>query len=370
MDFNAIDIQELIIADISGSITNEEKDRLDKLMTEYEEVRDRYEYIKRELASENTDAVRESHTTASQLLEMARRRKMSMRRTISMYAVAASMTGILILGGLAFYSKSVKAPEQIALQSNNKVMLMIGNKKIDLECKTCEDSANSYVLHTSNKQLTYTGNSKDQTLGTLTVPAGKSYNVVLDDGTIVYMNAASKLEFPMKFNGNKREITISGEAYLQIAKNAEQPFIVHLGNSYVQVLGTEFNVNTYDSGTVKVSLVKGSVRMNTGKDSVLLKPGKAATFTGTALVVDPFDEDDVLSWKSGILKFSGATIDEIARTVIPRYFDEQVVIDPSASGKKFTGVIDRNKPLKEFLYHLTITNEITHYTHNGVIHLK
>ena len=369
MDFNAIDIQELIIADISGSITNEEKDRLDKLMTEYEEVRDRYEYIKRELASENTDAVRESHTTASQLLEMARRRKMSMRRTISMYAVAASMTGILILGGLAFYSKSVKAPEQIALQSNN-VMLLIGNKKIDLECKTCEVSANGYVLHNINKQLTYAGISEDQTLGTLTVPAGKSYNVVLDDGTIVYMNAASKLEFPTKFNGNKREITISGEAYLQIAKKAEQPFIVHLGDSYVQVLGTEFNVNTYDSGTVKVSLVKGSVKMHTGNDSVLLKPGKAVTFTGTTLVVDPFDEDEVLGWKSGILRFSGATIDEIARTVIPRYFNEQVVIDPSASGKKFTGVIDRNKPLKEFLYHLTITNEITHYTQKGVIHLK
>jgi transmembrane sensor len=369
MDFNAIDIQELIIADISGSITKQEKDRLNSLMTEYREVRDRYEHIKRELAFVNTAAVRESHTTADQLLEMARRQKSG--RTIRMFAIAASLTGIvLILGGLPFYLSTLKVPEQFASQLSNKVVLSIGNKKIDLECKTCEINANGYVLHNDNKQLTYTGASGDQTLGILTVPAGKFYNVVLDDGTIVYMNAASTLEFPMKFNGSKREITISGEAYLKIAKNADHPFIVHLNDSYVQVLGTEFNVNTYDRGTVKVSLVKGSVKMNAGNDSVILHPGKTAAYAGTAIAVNSFDEDEVLSWKSGMLKFSGITIDEIAAIVIPRYFNEQVVIDPSATGKKFTGVIDRNKPLKEFLYHLTITNEITHYTENGVIHLK
>jgi ferric-dicitrate binding protein FerR (iron transport regulator) len=369
MDLNAIDIQELIIADISGSITNEEKNRLNRLMTEYKEVRETYEHIKRELATVNTAAVRESHTSASQLIEMARKRKSG--RTIRMFAIAASMTGIcIILGGLPFYLSSLKAPKQIASQTNNQVMLMVGDKKINLECKTCEMNAKGFVLNSKDNQLTYTGANGDQTLGKLTVPAGKSYNVVLDDGTIVYMNAASSMEFPMKFNGNKREISISGEAYLKIAKRADRPFIVRLNDSYVQVLGTEFNVNTYDKGTVKVSLVEGSVKMNAGKDSVILQAGKAADYAGDAIRVNPFDADEVLSWKSGMLKFSGITIDEIAEKVIPRYFDEHVVIDPSAAGKKFTGVIDRNKPLKEFLYHLTITNEITHYIDNGVIHLK
>jgi ferric-dicitrate binding protein FerR (iron transport regulator) len=369
MDINAIDIQELIIADLSGSITNEEKNRLNRLMTESRDVRDRYEHIKSELASVNTAAVRESHTSATELLEMARRRKNG--RTIRMFAIAASAAAIvLILGGLPYYLRSLKVSEQIASHLNNKMMLMIGNTKIDLECKTCEINANGYVLHNSNKQLTYTGANGDQISGILTVPAGKSYNVVLDDGSVVYMNAASRMEFPMKFNGNKREITISGEAYLKVAKNADRPFIVHLNNSYVQVLGTEFNVNTYDSGAIHVSLVTGSVKLNAGQDSVILQPGKAAAYEGAAIAVNSFDEDEVLSWKSGMLKFSGITIDEIADKVIPRYFDEHVVIDPSASGKKFTGVIDRNKPLKEFLYHLTITNEITHYMKDGVIHLK
>ena len=369
MDINAIDIQALIIADISGSIADEEKEQLEKLMTEYPEVRNRYENIKRALASENTDAVRESHTTASQLLEMARRRKGGRTIRIFQFAAAAGMIGLIAFGGI-YYWTFVKTPDLVASQLNNNVMLTVGDKKIDLECTTCETNANGYALHSSNKQLTYTGAGGDQTLGTLTVPAGKSWDVVLDDGTIVSMNAASKLEFPMKFNGNKREISITGEAYLQVAKKAGQPFIVHLNNSYVQVLGTAFNVNTYDSGKVQVSLVEGSVKMNTGNDSVLLKPGNAAIYEGTALTVNSFDEDEILSWKTGMLQFSGATIDEIVKTVIPRYFNQQLVIDPSASGKKFTGVIDRNKPLEEFLYHLTITNEITHYTDNGVIHLK
>src|SRR6186713_866833 len=290
MDINAIDIQELIIADISGSITNEEKNRLNRLMTEYKDVRERYEHIKKELAFVNTAAVRESHTSASQLLEMAKRRKSG--RTVRMFAIAASMTGIVaILSGLPFYLSTLKVPEQVASLADNKdkVMLRIGNKKVDLECKNCEINANGYVLHNNNKQLTYTGASEDKTSVTLTVPAGKSYNVVLDDGSIVYMNAASKLEFPMKFIGDKREITISGEAYLKIAKDANHPFIVHLNDSYVQVLGTEFNVNTYDSGTVKVSLVEGSVKMNTSKDSVILNPGKAAAYTGEAIAVNSFD---------------------------------------------------------------------------------
>ncbi|SFE45333.1 FecR family protein [Chitinophaga sp. CF118] len=368
MNFNALDIQHLIIADISGSITAEEKAQLERLMSEYAVIRQRYEQLKKELAVVNTASVREKHASSSKLLEIAHRRKRN--KTIRNRSIAACITGICILGGLTYYQYTQQIPEQIALLHDKNVELIIGDKKVDLECETCDINANGYVLHSNNKQLTYTGANGEATLATLTVPAGKYYNVVLDDGTIVSMNAASKLKFPMKFKGNTREITISGEAYLQIALDASHPFIVHLPDSYVQVLGTEFNVNTYDSGTVKVSLVKGKVKMNAGTDSIILQEGNAASYTGTALKVDPFDENEVLSWKSGMLTFSGISIDEIARKILPRYLDIHLVIDPSASGKKFTGVIDRNKPIEDFLYHLTITNEITHYTKNGVIHLQ
>lgn len=368
MDLNALDIQRLIIADISGSITPDEKEQLTELMSEYRVIRERYEYLKIELADVNTSAVREKHATSSELLQMAHRRERT--TAIRTWAAAASVTGILILGGLALYHPSREVPAQLASKHSKAIELLIGGEKFNLDCPGCEFKTEGYNLHSSDKQLTYTASGGKALMASLAVPAGKYYNIVLDDGSIVYLNATSKLDFPMKFQGDKREISISGEAYVQVAKDAGHPFIVHLPNSDVQVLGTEFNVNTYDSGTDKVSLVKGSVKVNAGKDSVFLQPGTAASWSGKDLSVDQFDEDEVLSWKTGMLAFSGTSIDEIAGTVIPRYFDMNLVIDPSASGKKFTGVIDRNKPIDDFLDNLSITTEITHYTKDGVIHLK
>jgi transmembrane sensor len=368
MDLNALDIQRLIVADISGSITAEEKAQLEELMSEYRVIRERYEYLKTELADVNTSAVREQHATSRELIDIANRRERN--RVVSNWAIAASITGIVALGGLTLYRTAKQTPAELLAMQSKQVELLLGSKKYSLECPNCDIKAEGYTLHSNNKELTYSASNGKETMGSLNVPAGKSYNVRLDDGTVVYMNAESKLDFPMKFHGSKREITVSGEAYIQVAQDAEHPFIVHLPNSDVRVLGTEFNVNTYDKGIDRVSLVKGSVKMNAGKDSVLLQPGKTATLDGQALVVAAFDEDQVLGWKNGILSFSGASIDEIAETIIPRYFDMHLVIDPSASGKKFTGVIDRNKPISDFLEHLSITTEITNYTKDGVIHLK
>src|SRR5690606_32808342 len=100
-------------------------------------------------------------------------------------------------------------------------------------------------------------------VNTLTVPAGLDYKVHLPDGSEIWMNSTSQLQFPSEFSAATREISIKGEAYLNVAPNKEKPFIVHLPKSTVRVLGTEFNVNTYGLNTETVALVKGSVQLNT-----------------------------------------------------------------------------------------------------------
>jgi hypothetical protein len=366
MGLDAIDIQTLIIADILGSITPEEKIQLNKLMAEDREVRFQYEYIQKELASEGTQVAGQGYATADQLIAIAGKRKRN--KIVRVFAAASA---ILILGGglLYYINPSMKA-DSPALVSDNMIRLTVGDKKINLETDALEMNANGFLLHSNNKTLTYTGASDTYNTSTLTVPSGKDYKVILSDGSTVILNSASTLEFPMTFHGNTREIRITGEAFFKIAKNT-QPFIVHTPNSDVQVLGTEFNVNTYDSGTVKVALVEGSVKMNASGSSVLLKPGNAATFAGEEITVNPFDQEEILDRQKGIFRFpDGVTIDEIAKA-IPRYSGVKLIVDQSAAGKKFLGITyNRNKPIEYFMEQLNATKEIISYKEGEVIHLK
>lgn len=369
MDLDAIDIQTLIIADILGSITPEEKIQLNKLKTEYEEVRLQYEYIKKELASEGTQIAGEGYATADQLIAIAGKRKRN--KIIKVFAAASTV--LIVGGGLLYYMNSSMKPDSPAFVSDhvndNIIMLTVGSRKINLESKPLEN-VNGFLLSSNHKTLTYTGASEIYTASTLTVPSGKDYTVILSDGSTVILNSASKLEFPMKFHGNSREVSITGEAFFKIARNT-QPFIVHTPNSDVQVLGTEFNVNTYDSGTVKVALVAGSVKMNAGGNSVLLKPGRMATFAGKDITTNSFDLEDIMDWQKGIFRFpDGVTVNEIAKAV-PRYSGTKLIVDQSATGKKFIGITyNRNKPIEDLLFQLNATKEITSYKQGGEIHLK
>lgn len=367
MGLDAIDIQTLIIADILGSITPEEKIQLNQLMAEDEDVRLQYEYIQKELASEGTQVAGKGYATADQLIAIAGKRKLY---KIMKRVAAAACTVLILGGGLLYYINSSMKADSPAFVGDNKIRLTVGDKKINLENDALEMNANGFLLHSNNKTLTYTGASDTYNNSTLTVPSGKDYKVILSDGSTVILNSASILEFPMTFHGDTREIRITGEAFFKIAKNTK-PFIVHTPNSDVQVLGTEFNVNTYDRGIVKVALVEGSVKMNAGGSSVLLKPGNAATFAGKDIVVNSFDQEELLDRQNGIFRFpDGVTIDEIAQA-IPRYSGVQLIVDQSAAGKKFLGITyNRNKPIEYFMEQLNATKEIISYKQGEVIHLK
>jgi ferric-dicitrate binding protein FerR (iron transport regulator) len=110
---------------------------------------------------------------------------------------------------------------------------------------------------------------------TLSTPRGGKYQVVLPDGSKVWLNAESSLHFPTAFTGNQREVTLTGEAYFEVAKNKEKPFRVKVDGMSINVLGTHFNVNAYsDENTIKTSLLEGSVKIIKNNKSNLLKPGK------------------------------------------------------------------------------------------------
>jgi len=176
---------------------------------------------------------------------------------------------------------------------------------------------------------------------------------------------------PLAFDDD-REVRVDGEAYFTVAKDEEKPFRVHLPKSTVQVLGTSFNVNTYDSGQVKVALESGAVKLLTNDGDALLRPGMAVRYqSGVRPVATPFNARAVLSWKSGYYVFENTPISEIG-DVIARTYRVKVVIDSKATaGKRYSSRLEKGAPLKPFLERLKTLNNIDYQFKNGdsIVHL-
>jgi hypothetical protein len=370
MDLEAIDIQTLIVADILGTITPDEKTQLDKLMIDRPELQALYAEIREEMDRENIAAHAVGSISAEELISKAQRRVRN--RYIRVFAAAASSIGLV--GGLSYYLLTSQQPTTLASWEDGKnILLKIGQQEINLE-NNAATNVNGVAFHLETGSLTFSSlNSTTQDLGVLTVPRGKNnYKVILDDGSEVLLNNTSRLSFPLKFDGAKREISIDGEAYVKVSPKAGQPFIVHLPyNREVEVLGTEFNVNTYDSGIARISLVQGSVQVAEGESRTLLTPGKAATIDAKQIAVNTFETDEVLGWRDGIIVFpDNVTIEKIAE-VAGRNMKVKIMVEKSAAGKKFIGVIlDKSKPISHLLQQLTDTKEVTYnISKDGVIHI-
>lgn len=152
---------------------------------------------------------------------------------------------------------------------------------------------------------------------TLTVPAGQRVNLKLPDGTSVWLNARSEMIYPAVFSGSKREIKLNGEAYFEVAHNAERPFVVHTEKCNIEVLGTKFNVGAYsDTDGFSTSLMEGSVKVTDNASlsaSVLLKPGQEVHLEDNRLLVSSIDDYDQFRWREGLVCFSDIPFNELMR---------------------------------------------------------
>ena len=186
---------------------------------------------------------------------------------------------------------------------------------------------------------------------TLSTPRGGQYQVVLPDGSKVWLNAASSLLFPTAFTGSQRKVELTGEAYFEVAKNKDKPFLVKVGDMQVKVLGTHFNINAYsDENTIRTSLLEGSVKIIKDNKSKLLKPGNQAVLNKKQNEIDITDIDmnGVMAWKNGLFQFEGDNITTIMRE-IGRWYNVEIVYSGKVPARTFEGKISRNAELSEVL---------------------
>lgn len=201
---------------------------------------------------------------------------------------------------------------------------------------------------------------------TLSTPRGGKFQLVLPDGTHVWLNAASAIRFPVVFTGKDRMVELRGEAYFDVTPKAESAFSVKAANVNVKVLGTGFNIMAYeDEGAVKTTLAQGIVKVDNGKGMVQLKPGELAepVAGGDGFEVRNADMDVVLAWKEDKFRFKNADIKTIMRQVA-RWYNIEVNYEGAMNSKGLTGTMLRKGSIEELLGVLEETGYV-HFTMNN-----
>ena len=204
-------------------------------------------------------------------------------------------------------------------------------------------------------------------INTLTTPEGRQFQLELEDGTKVWLNAASSISYPTVFHGTERVVNVTGEVYFEVAKNKAKPFRVRLADhSSIEVLGTHFNVNAYaDEAAFRTTLLEGSVKFTSAtQGSVIMKPGEQTQLTNNGMkLVKSVDIEHVMAWKYGFFSFQDASLAEVMKQ-LSRWYDLDIVYEGKIPEIDFNGEIDKNLTLSQVLNGLSATR-INYIIKNG-----
>jgi transmembrane sensor len=266
----------------------------------------------------------------------------------------------------------VKAKDDVKPPTGNKAILKLADGRlIQLDSSgvgTLAVQGNMQVVKQADGRITYKGDAGEKVIyNTLSVPRGSTpVKLVLGDGSGVWLNVASSITYPTAFVGHERKVEITGEAYFEITKNKEMPFVVKRMNDdvQVQVLGTHFNVNAYeDEASIKVTLLEGSVDVSKSGTHNLLKPGQQAMIDNQMIkVVNDVDLEEVMAWKNGRFYFEGADIKTIMRQ-IEKWYNIKVAYQ-SEIKYSFVAKISRDENASEILQILELT-DMVHFKIEG-----
>ena len=383
---------ELIIKSWAGTLTLAEKREVEKLLEKEE-----WEELKRELENDRVLMGRfkeyEKYDTTGDFLlflERVRKNKKTTKKQRSMsrmFACAACFACLIMASWIFIHQELLPVDESIAKVSpmepidRNSIRLILDNDSMialsgEAEAKKLDTLGVSFM--TGIQTLDYTRVKRDtlvdsMTYHTLIVPKGCVFNIVLEDSTKVYLNAETVIKYPRFFAGNRREVYIEGEAYFEVSRDEERPFIVKGNNFFVEVLGTSFDVMNYENEhESRVTLLSGKVRMCTEDTVWQLTPGEQLSLSvANEINVRRVNTKNVISWMDRKFNFEGETLEMIMRKIC-RWYDVEVLFEkPSLRESRFTGTPPNNISLQELLDEfLNYTTDIEFTLHNGVISVK
>lgn len=277
---------------------------------------------------------------------------------------AAAAAGLLLLGSIVYFMSHRQSPLELAakadvLPGTNKAMLTLADGT-----QVALDSSGRQVIQQGNTavsqqagELRYDVKAGGSEVGynVLTTPRGGQFRLVLPDNSAVWLNAASSIRYPTAFTGKERLVTVTGEAYFEVAAVPGQPFRVSLpAGVSVEVLGTHFNVNAYtEENSIRTTLTSGKVQVVRGSDKVLLQPGQQAQADprATGVIVKSLTSAGVsqaIAWKNGIFDFEQMDLEQVLQQVA-RWYDVEVVYKGPVPHRLFGGQLSRNLHLSDIV---------------------
>ncbi|RBQ03440.1 FecR family protein [Pedobacter miscanthi] len=366
------ELQKIIQRYVAGTATAEEILFVEKY----------YQYLDKNanvLDGQNADELKEmaeaNFMAIKSKIDLPQRKKI-----VPLYKYISAAAVLLLMSGIAFVFLNKSKPvikSEIAVNkkldvlpgTDKAILTLADGSKVVLDEHTSTDISDKdglKISRTEDGQLVYTildqGDLKTKSTvsyNTIQTPKGGQYQVILPDGTKVWLNAASSLKYPEVFTGNERRVELTGEAYFEVAKNKAKPFHVKNHNQDVEVLGTHFNINSYmDDNTIKTTLLEGSVRVSNGKSVRILKPGEQSVADGNGIIrlAAEVDTDDETAWKNGLFQFNNANLKSIL-SQLERWYDINIDYS-SVPDKKYNGMVPRKAKLSEVLKMLEKTGNI------------
>ena len=358
-----------------GELSKEEEKEIEQVLSEVKEMNTLVEELK-----DKNQVEHEMHVIAKfdteRALSKLKNRKQVKRRGILSWIAAAS---VVVIAGVSAWILLSQEPDVDNLSVTEKfepgkaivtLEMASGLKyRLDTLSSVVRNNRvnvafdnNDGVLKIKEQDSLADGTTKEIGYNTINVPYGGTYTVELCDGTKVYLNSGTTLEFPSRFDGKVRSVILKGEAYFDVARNVSKPFVVEVDEMKVKVLGTSFNVKSYvDEPGVYTTLVEGSVAiLRDGQPEKKIKPGEQAYYNkgvGTLSIAE-VDVNEFTSWKDGLFYFKDIALEEILR-IVSRWYDLEVFyMNQGAKSVIYSGKLPMYSSVEDVLRKFEISGDV------------
>lgn len=365
-------LNELLTQYLTGTISRDELRRLREFLAiedvgEIETVIEKL--VEKDLQADQTHQKFDQDTVLQSIWK-----KIDKNRALNMRWTIAGAATFLVFFLLFFHhnrsksllSDKVVASSDISLPEQNQVILRLADGTLyDLtqtNQKTLQEIGVKVTTGDNGETVFTLAHPKIKNTGINTVTNGKGYTcqLLLADGSRIWLNAGASLSYPSQFAKSQRHVTLEGEAFFDVAHNVHSPFKVSTAQTIVRVLGTQFNLaSDRSTGTTRATLVEGSVEVSNGSRTCLLDPGWQATVDGTAqeISTDTVNLRDVMAWKEGYFRFNDHTIEEVM-TQVAAWYNVEPIYSEKPTADRFTGSISKTQKLSDVLLQLA---EISNY---------
>ncbi|MBS7157062.1 MAG: DUF4974 domain-containing protein [Sanguibacteroides justesenii] len=382
----AFEIARIIQKSLKGRLSESEE----KLLSDWRKVSDENEHAFQRMISEDFYTVGmekletyDYRVAYGRFLQKKYQRRRKRRFLISMARVAAValpfVMAVVLYVGLNREEEQTLRPSLASniLPGTSKAVLTLANGQMIPLGKETTDSTiitDGTQISASESGITYAdgGESEAVVYNKLDIPRGGEFCLTLSDGTRVWLNSETSIQYPVVFGTKERRVFIQGEAYFEVAKDAKKPFTVQFMSSSVTVLGTSFNIRAYpEEKQSQTTLAEGSVRIYSPGSSMLLKPGEQAEVKALSgeMVKKEVDVKTFTSWKNGRFVFEQEPLENIMRT-LERWYDIRVIFrDEGAKRISLSGNLKRYGDFSQVMNMLQMTGDVRFELHGNDVYI-